>query len=1012
MRRTKHPRLAWIALAVAPAAMAGSSCESQQPEARPYFDREIAPILDHSCSRQTTGCHVTNARGQAVGNLDTSSFDGLDRRRDLLAPYGPYATPLLLAKVIGPQTVTVSTLDGPVPITTDIRHAAGSGIDLTSEGFAVLRRWMDTGAARDGMDHGSTKGTPTGPCREVVPGDPAFDPSVEPPAFDEFVHDVQPVLRASCSAASCHGSANADLALTCGDDDTQKRWNAFVAAQFLAAPPERSELLLRSLDPRAGGVYHEGGAIFSDRNDPGWQALAKWAAARGPATIDASEELRFFANRVQPMLVRKGCMFVGCHSPSMFHEYTLRGGTNGDFSVVATKKNYALSKSFLALESSDPNASRLISKNLFPFDRAIDDHGLGIRHRGGALFEDVDPTFARATPAACAGVDVEKGDLSTIPSYCVLAAWHAKERASATAKGPAAGGVAKDAISAIVYVSRPPDDDVPQAFDRYRPGASLHVVDASLGADGTVTLGTDHDVTAACGLVASTADIRRPAVSWGGARVAFAARTSDAEPLAIYVMTVDGKACAEQPAISDHPATSNGILVHDFDPAWAPDGRLVFASTRGAIGQNDVDYSGATRTPDGFWPNANLYVLDDATSIRQLTFLLGQEIAPAFKHDGRLILTSEKRAPDFYQLAGRRLNLDGTDYHPLFGQRKSIGFDQFIDVRELADGNLVGIFSQRGAKARGGALGVINRSLGPDQDDRDPSDRFFLHSLSFPDAAASGAPGTTGNAYRTPSPLPNGTILASFAQNVDLATFDGTWSLVQLDDKNGTRHALVDGKSGVSIVDAVAVYARPNRGVFVPSPYSFQVEAGAHDAELRSIDVPMIASILFDNRRLPHALDVTMQGLGILESLPPPTSATSLDAVDPAHVVTDSIGSFYFRRRRLGVAPLFDDGSAAIRIPGGVPLVYEFWDDSGSGAPAKTLLEEIQFAPGERAKGSFRRALFDANCGGCHGSVSGLEVDVHVRPDVLTSASEAKAATSAAIDLFLAPSDRGGEVKP
>ncbi len=48
--------------------------------------------------------------------------------------------------------------------------------------------------------------------------------------------------------------------------------------------------------------------------------------------------------------------------------------------------------------------------------------------------------------------------------------------------------------------------------------------------------------------------------------------------------------------------------------------------------------------------------------------------------DGRVILVAEKRAPGFYQLAGRRINLDGGDYHPLFGQRSSVGFNQYTDL--------------------------------------------------------------------------------------------------------------------------------------------------------------------------------------------------------------------------------------------------------------------------------------------------------------------------------------------
>ena len=63
--------------------------------------------------------------------------------------------------------------------------------------------------------------------------------------------------------------------------------------------------------------------------------------------------LRFFANRVQPVLVRKGCMFLACHSPAMFHDLRLRGGARGDFSEIATRRNYEMSRLMLALKAEE-----------------------------------------------------------------------------------------------------------------------------------------------------------------------------------------------------------------------------------------------------------------------------------------------------------------------------------------------------------------------------------------------------------------------------------------------------------------------------------------------------------------------------------------------------------------------------------------------------------------------------------------------------------------------------------
>ena len=342
------------------------SCKSSQDvETSSYFDRSISPILQHSCSRQTTGCHIANAHGDAVGNLDTTTFDTFDRRHDLLVTYGPYSAPGLLTKVSGPQTLTVSTLAGNIAITTDIRHAAGSGIDVTSEGYAALKRWMDSGATKENVGQPTAHLVPTGDCKRVIPADPGFDAKADQTALDEFRTNVQPVLRKSCSAASCHGNDVADLSLTCGDDDAQVRWNAYIAAQFLSGSPEGSELLRRPLDPSRGGVFHEGGVVFSDPNDDGYKAMLAWAKNRGAAKVDTSDPaFVFFANRVQPEMVRKGCMFLGCHSPQMFHDLRLRGGSGGQFSIVATRRNYAMSKLMLSLESPDPNVSRLINKNL------------------------------------------------------------------------------------------------------------------------------------------------------------------------------------------------------------------------------------------------------------------------------------------------------------------------------------------------------------------------------------------------------------------------------------------------------------------------------------------------------------------------------------------------------------------------------------------------------------------------------------------------------------------------
>src|SRR5205085_10876255 len=136
-----------------------------------------------------------------------------------------------------------------------------------------------------------------------------------------------------------------------------------------------------------GGSFHEGGAIFTSTSDPGYTAVLEWAQQHGPPAIaDASDGFKFFTHFVEPMLVKKGCMMLQCHSAAMFHDYRLRGGSGGSFSLSATRKNYELTLLQMSVESEDPDASRMVRQNLYrPELCSVGgcDKAAGIAHRGG-----------------------------------------------------------------------------------------------------------------------------------------------------------------------------------------------------------------------------------------------------------------------------------------------------------------------------------------------------------------------------------------------------------------------------------------------------------------------------------------------------------------------------------------------------------------------------------------------------------------------------------------------------
>ncbi len=1055
-----------------------TGCSKKDAEQSSYFDRTISPILTTSCVNPNTNarCHVADPKGNSLGNLDLSTFVGVNHRRDLLADYGPYGQPALLIKNVPPFQVQVQTFDGQkIDITTDIKHSGGAILDPTASAYQVLRRWIQNGATEN-----NTGAPPANlarqPCTTVVPqGVQGFDPNTDStnPSFAEFRDKVNGVMGGTCAAANCHGNFSNDLYLTCGQAPDQLRWNYFIASQYISQVPEDSEIVRRPLAPAEGGSFHEGGIIFSSVEDSDYQAILTWAKDQGaPDFSNLDPNFAFFAHKVQPMLVKKGCMMLQCHSSAQFHDYRLRGGSGGSFSYAATQHNYQLSLAQLSLESDDINASRMVQKNLYPPNRG----SIGLTHRGGFTLEDfADPTSGQPgggdggpTPtgdggsaeggtsgggggtglggtgigaidrgARCdaGGYDYDNGDIDKIPAYCIIREWHKRERAARNLAP----------FSGIVYVKRsiPTGPDRPTDFDVYSGGADLHIAAATMNAAGDVTVGADKSVTAGCGLDPSTADIRRPQVSWDGKLVAFAARASASDPLEIYQMNADGSSCAKLDAIDAGDTTGNGLLIHNFDPVYSPPGpdgvmRIVFASTRGNTNNPGAyDYTGPQRMPsDPTKPNSDLFVLEPdpanggQTRVRQLTYQLDMEREPSFMSDGRIIFTAEKREQDFYELALRRMDLDGSDYHPLYSQRGSIGYYEATNVIELADKNFMTVFSNPGVPHNGGALGVFNRSIGVDFTSTNPADYaidpsvidpnsatsleqdFFLHSLFYPDATVSGVPGqpTTG-VYCSPSMLPDGKALVSFGAASDAGSFGGDYDIYEIDPVTGQRSAVLIGGAGTAEVDAVGIFAKNSRGIFAstldePNSYN-NILPGHSEADILVLDMPVLATLLFQNTPTGRPIE-PLTSFDVYEDLPPPLSMTDFGAGGP-NVVKDAFGQVYVARRLLGHVPIDPDGSSHFQVPGGLPFSIGLPDTpmSQQNKSPRLQREAMTFEPGEYAHQSFRRDFFNGLCANCHGAISGHQIDVAVQPDILSQASQVQARGEAPTNLNLPPGQRG-----
>ncbi|MEZ4402693.1 MAG: hypothetical protein R3B06_21915 [Kofleriaceae bacterium] len=515
---------------VAIAVVAAAACGGDPPPGRTYYQRTIEPILVQSCAGNTSGCHRTNPEDThdfAAGNLDVTSFERIQKRRDLLAPFGPYQVPLLLVKSVGAGQLQVAYGDAFKDL--QVLHAGGPILQVGSDAYLTLLTWMENGATSNGLPPPTPAVTGDGACSTAVPS--GFDPTsyLANPNFAEFRTQVQPVL-AGCNSASCHGAPQSDFYMTCGADDTQLAFNMSQAWAFVDNPVDESQFLRVPLARDQGGGPHTGGDQLASRDSAAYVTLRTWAEKVGRIDFGMGDAGRtFFAEQVQPLMLVRGCAFEACHSPAAANDFKLRSGSQGFFSAVSLERNYLLLRDdFMALEVPDARRGRAVAKAILEVDG-------GIGHRGG-------PVLGGARPGDCPGVF----DPATASPYCVIQEWVRIERAAMISAGAVddfAGGTSRP----LVYVERAATHVAgPLEFDTYQGGADLRMAPLALDATGAVTgAGASTSLLTGCaGVNPATADVRAPDIRYDGTTVVFAMRTGAADPLGLWIVNTDGTGCA------------------------------------------------------------------------------------------------------------------------------------------------------------------------------------------------------------------------------------------------------------------------------------------------------------------------------------------------------------------------------------------------------------------------------------------------------------------------------------
>jgi len=322
-------------------------------------------------------------------------------------------------------------------------------------------------------------------------------------------------------------------------------------------------------------------------------------------------------------------------------------------------------------------------------------------------------------------------------------------------------------------------------------------------------------------------DIKDLAVSPDGLKLAFAMRgplddvDEEDEPPTWNIWEYDIASDTLRRVISSDIIAEEG---QDVAPAYLPDGRILFSSTRQRqskailLDENKAQFEAATEAR-----NESAFVLHvmnaDGTSIHQISFNPSSDLYATVLQNGRVLFTRWDRAPGRDGMHLYTTNPDGTDTQLYYGALSHLtGNDgmqnnspiEFMRAREMSDGRLMVLTRQRTDVDFGGALTIINGTT-------------FVEN-NQPLAANAGTPGpaqspaTLNDVRVVPGPSPGGRFESGFPLWDGSGRILVSWSQCRLLDVGGPDPTRIVPCDSQRLAAANATAAAPLYSIWMMNP--------------------------------------------------------------------------------------------------------------------------------------------------------------------------------------------------
>jgi hypothetical protein len=347
-------------------------------------------------------------------------------------------------------------------------------------------------------------------------------------------------------------------------------------------------------------------------------------------------------------------------------------------------------------------------------------------------------------------------------------------------------------------------------------------------------------------------DVNHPNVSFDGTKIVFSMHGPADAHWSVWEYDTATKSMRRI-------ACDAAVSGDDTEPAYLPDGRIVFISNRQETTKGQMQAQGSAQ---GLQPASYTYVDEyereqtavlhvmnsDGSNCRQISFDQSHDRNPTVLSTGEILYSRWDHVGDRNQFTIFKTNPDGTNLFVVYGAH-SPG-NSYMQPRELPDGHLIATLMPLSRTREGGSLEIIdykNYSEIDEPGDNAPvnllgqkAGQVQVSQLLFPGASAAqhdamrnGGVSPLGR-YRDPYPLWDGTnrVLAVFTASQPVAatdplgnptTIEGTprYGIYMLDLNSKTLRPVVLPQDGFYFAHPVALQARPKPAVigqYTPDP--------------------------------------------------------------------------------------------------------------------------------------------------------------------------------------------------